>query len=149
MKVAKREIPPMAEGDMTPMIDMTFQLIAFFMVLINFSDAEQNQTINLPSSQLAIPPDKPFEFERTVQISNRGTVFFGGDEVPIAALGPLLARERVFLTQIKGATASEVTIIIRADAGAKVGQVQDVIKTCQDNQFEKFSLRAKSEEKGG
>lgn len=147
MKVAKRQISPMAEGDMTPMIDMTFQLIAFFMVLINFSDAEQNMQINLPSSELAIPPDKPFEFERTVQITKTGTVLFSGDEVPIAGLGPLLARERVFLTTIRKAAASEVTIIIRADGRAKVGQVQDVIKTCQDNQFEKFSLRAKAEEK--
>jgi biopolymer transport protein ExbD len=147
MKVAKRQIPPMAEGDMTPMIDMTFQLIAFFMVLINFSEAEQNMQINLPSSELAIPPDKPFEFERTVQITKTGTVLFSGDEVPIAALGPLLARERVFLTTIRKAVASDVTIIIRADGATKVGQVQDVIKTCQDNQFEKFSLRAKAEEK--
>ena len=38
---------------MTPMIDMTFQLIAFFMVLINFTEADQNQAINLPSSELA------------------------------------------------------------------------------------------------
>jgi len=29
-----------SEGDMTPMIDMTFQLIAFFMVLLNFSEAD-------------------------------------------------------------------------------------------------------------
>ena len=31
--------PPMAEGDLTPMIDMAFQLIAFFMVLINFTQS--------------------------------------------------------------------------------------------------------------
>jgi biopolymer transport protein ExbD len=147
MKVSKRQIPPMAEGDMTPMIDMTFQLIAFFMVLINFSEGEQNMQINLPASELAIPPDKPFEFERTVQITKNGTVLFSGDEVPIAGLGPLLARERVFLTTIRKAVASEVTIIIRADGATKVGQVQDVIKTCQENQFEKFSLRAKAEQK--
>jgi len=50
-----------AEGDMTPMIDMTFQLIAFFMVLVNFADADQNERIRLPSSELAKPPDRPFE----------------------------------------------------------------------------------------
>lgn len=37
-----------AEGDMTPMIDMTFQLIAFFMVLINFAEGDQDQRIKLP-----------------------------------------------------------------------------------------------------
>ena len=42
---------------MTPMIDMTFQLIAFFMVLVNFADADQNARIRLPSSELAKPAD--------------------------------------------------------------------------------------------
>ena len=145
MRLNKKGPPQMAEGDMTPMIDMTFQLIAFFMVLINFSDSEQNKSINLPSSELAIPPDKPFEHERTVQLTSSGTVLFGGDEVPLASLSPLLARERAFLTNIKNTPASDVTIIIRADESAKVGEVQDIIKACQENQFERFSLRAKSE----
>ena len=147
MRMNKKAPPELAEGDMTPMIDMTFQLIAFFMVLINFSDSEQNKSINLPSSELAIPPDKPFEHERTVQLTKTGTVLFGGDEVPLASLSSLLARERAFLTNIKNTPASEVTIIIRADSAAKVGEVQDIIKTCQENQFEKFSLRAKSTDK--
>ncbi|MEM1303854.1 MAG: biopolymer transporter ExbD, partial [Planctomycetota bacterium] len=45
MRVKKRKEMEAAEGDMTPMIDMTFQLIAFFMVLINFSEVEQDQRI--------------------------------------------------------------------------------------------------------
>jgi len=36
-KIKDATAPP--EPDMTPMIDMTFQLIAFFMVLINFSQS--------------------------------------------------------------------------------------------------------------
>ena len=39
----KRHKPTIHEGDLTPMIDMTFQLIAFFMVLINFTDTEQDE----------------------------------------------------------------------------------------------------------
>ena len=38
------------------MIDMTFQLIAFFMLVINFSDVEQDQRVQLPASELAKPP---------------------------------------------------------------------------------------------
>ena len=50
MKVKSKK-PDLAEGDLTPMIDMTFQLIAFFMVLINFSQTESNERVVLPSSQ--------------------------------------------------------------------------------------------------
>ena len=49
MKIKARG-PEFVELDYTPMIDMTFQLIAFFMILINFSDAEQDQRVQLPSS---------------------------------------------------------------------------------------------------
>ena len=45
----------LVEGDLTPMIDMTFQLIAFFMVLINFTEADQDERIKLPTSVLAKP----------------------------------------------------------------------------------------------
>ena len=54
---------------MTPMIDMTFQLIAFFMVLINFSDVEQDQRVNLPASELAKPPDTAYDEPITMQMT--------------------------------------------------------------------------------
>jgi len=47
--------PSTTDIDMTPMIDMTFQLITFFMFVMNFSEAEQDERIQLPSSQLAKP----------------------------------------------------------------------------------------------
>ena len=59
MRIRERKSAPAAEGDLTPMIDMTFQLIAFFMVLINFTEAEADQRVKLPESELAKPPDAP------------------------------------------------------------------------------------------
>ena len=53
----KSEKPDMAEGDLTPMIDMVFQLIAFFMVLINFAQTESNERVVLPSSCLLYTSD--------------------------------------------------------------------------------------------
>jgi len=131
---------------MTPMIDMTFQLIAFFMVLINFSDAEQDQRIKLPTSELAKPPDAPFESPLYLQLTKDGTVLFGGDEVPVAGLKPLLTRERQVIERNPEKSASAVTIIIRAHGEAKTGEVQEMIATCQETGFEKFALRAQQEE---
>ena len=71
------------EADMTPMIDMVFQLIAFFMVLINFTEAEQDDRIQLPASQLAKPPDQPFENQVTLQLTRDEHVIFAGDKVPL------------------------------------------------------------------
>ena len=149
MRIASRRGAGFAEGDMTPMIDMTFQLIAFFMVLINFSEADQNERIKLPSSELAKPPDAPLKTPITLQLTDRGTVIFGGNEVTVDGLKPLLMREKQILQARGDDSVRTATIIIRADRGAKTGQVQELIKICQSYAFEKFALRAKHQDTTG
>ncbi len=146
MRFSRQRDDERAEGDLTPMIDMTFQLIAFFMVLVNFSEAEQNERIKLPSSLLAKPPEVAAENPLTLQLTADGTVIFGGQEVPYRELPQLLKRERNYMVAL-GQDPSTTTVIIRADADAKAGVVQELIKMCQEEQFEKFALRAKQEER--
>jgi biopolymer transport protein ExbD len=133
-----------AEGDMTPMIDMTFQLIAFFMVLINFADGDQDQRIKLPSSELAKPPDAPIEAPLILQLTEQGLVLMGGDKVPIADM-PKYLRTEAEIIKRQEKPVGEVSVIIRADRGTKTGLVQELIKKCQEQKFEKFALRAKQE----
>lgn len=142
MRLRKKTGNSFAKGDMTPMIDMTFQLIAFFMVLINFTEADQNERIHLPASELAKPAEVPFESPITLQLTKQGTVLFIGEEVPLLEMKTLLRREKSVLTA-KGGDASKATIIIRADADAETGVVQELIEICQEAGFEKFALRAK------
>ncbi len=137
-----------AKGDMTPMIDMTFQLIAFFMVLINFTEAEQDDRIKLPNSELAKPPDAPFESPITLQLTEDDNVLFSGEIVPISGITVLLNREKSVL-QRQGKSPSGATIIIRADSQAKTGAVQQLIQHCQETGFEKFALRAVQQERDG
>jgi biopolymer transport protein ExbD len=54
--MAKRKIPPEPEGvkiDMTPMIDVVFQLLIFFMLIMDMSKA-QLEPLTLPSAKKAI-----------------------------------------------------------------------------------------------
>jgi len=133
------------EIDYTPMIDMTFQLIAFFMILINFSDAEADQRVQLPSSTIAKPPSSALETPITIQMVPDGKIIMNAQLLPDAkALRPFLMNEKGVM-ELRNQSAKEATIIIRADAKAKTGLVQQIIKTCQDVGFEKFTLRAKSE----
>ena len=132
------------EGDLTPMIDMTFQLIAFFMVLINFSQNEQNEKVQLPESELAKPPEGPLELPVTLHLTPNSNVIIGDQEVPIAGLGPFLIREANAL-RLQGKQAADATIIVRADRDAETGRVQELIQMCRENQFEKFALRAKED----
>jgi biopolymer transport protein ExbD len=141
MRVAKKEFSGIQEGDMTPMIDMAFQLIAFFTVMINFTESEQNALIKLPQSELAKPPDGPLEFPITIHLTSKGTAIMTGEEVYLEGLRPFLVREADVLS-LQGRPQSEATVIIRADKNAKTGDVQKLIEICQKNNFEKFALRA-------
>jgi biopolymer transport protein ExbD len=135
----------MVELDYTPMIDMTFQLIAFFMILINFTEADQDERVQLPSSVLAKPPEAPFEAPITIQMAKDGTVILSGQPYPdVNSIKPILNNEK-YILETKGATVGDATVIIRAHKDAKTGLVQDIIKVCQETGFEKFTLRAKSE----
>lgn len=145
MRFQVRRFGRPAEGDLTPMIDMTFQLIAFFMVLINFTEADQNEEIRLPSSVLARPPETPPEAPLTLQVTEQGEVLFGGSRLNLDTLRPQLIREREVMRRLDQNPAA-ATVIIRAHALSKAGLVQELVKLCQEIGFETFALRAKEEE---
>lgn len=134
------------EIDMTPMIDMTFQLIAFFMVLINFNEAEQNEKVQLPASVLAKPPEGPLEFPITLHVTKVGRVVLAGQEMPIEELPVYLGRETNELER-QGKSAKDGTVVVRADKSCPTGQVQKVIEVCQKARLEKFALRVKGDVK--
>ena len=144
MKI-KAHGPEFVEIDYTPMIDMTFQLIAFFMILINFSDGVQDERVQLPSSAIAIPPSTPLETPITIQMKRDGGIIMNGEVLTdVNALRPFLKNEK-YVLQTREQSEKDATIVIRAHRDAKTGRVQEIIKLCQEIGFEKFTLRAKSE----
>jgi biopolymer transport protein ExbD len=146
MRVKRGSNVGTVETDMTPMIDMTFQLIIFFMLAINFSEAEQDQRVRLPLSELAKPPEGAVVSPITIQLLSDGLVVMGSETTNLRGLDALLLREKQLLDRRKDAKVSDATIIIRGDREIKVGVVQEVIRACQQRGFEKFVLRAKQEE---
>jgi len=144
MKVKRANVEAV-ELDMTPMIDMTFQLIAFFMILINFDAGEQDESIQLPMSTLAKPPETALETPIVIQLNKAGQPILGGQTYgEINAIKPMLENEK-YVLQASDGSEKDATIVIRAHKDSKTGIVQEVIKLCQTVGFEKFTLRAKEE----
>jgi biopolymer transport protein ExbD len=141
----KTSDPSSTDIDMTPMIDMTFQLITFFMFVMNFSEAEQDDRIQLPMSQLAKPVDGPVEKPITLQLTSKGSVIYAGELIGLRDVSGYLEREKSVMIDA-GKEPNTATVIVRADGAAKTGEVQDIIKICQEKGFEKFALRAKYDE---
>lgn len=103
----KRFTAPDLTIDMTPMIDCTFQLITFFMLVINFESSEADERIKLPENALARPAASKFEDEIVLQIAVIGegeeaagpedvVVLYSGEELPLSAMEDRMARERRF-----------------------------------------------------
>lgn len=145
-----------AEADMTPMIDMTFQLIAFFMVLIRFSEENQNQSIHLPASEHAQPAKEDDQAcTLLLQVENDNSLSFYPEpkKYPIASketparlkkeLTMALEKDRVKRGADQPRLVKEVKVIIRSDESAESGAVQELMKICQiDLKLENYALRA-------
>ena len=139
-----RQTTDTREMDMTPMIDIVFLLIAFFIFLLNFSEAEQDERVKLPKSELAIPtkvmPAEPL----TLQIMADGTILFNGREYSSIDFPAALGRE-CRLYAYKKITPDQVTIFIRGDNRSPTGEVFDLAEECKQQGFDNFRFVAISE----
>lgn len=145
------------DPDMTPMIDIVFQLIAFFMIVTNFEQTQADERVKLPADELARPPLAPREQELVLNMgfirtpegvpTHQEPLIFrgGGDNFEVKNFGPQLEME-ARVAQAKQIDPKSVTVVIRADAEVPTGDVQQLIKLGQEAGFEKFALKAKSEE---
>lgn len=155
----KIKTPPsnVLEPDMTPMIDIVFQLIAFFMIVTNFEQTQADERVKLPANELARPPLAPREQELVLNMgfirAPDGTpthaeplIFRGaGNNFLVRDFGQQLELE-ARVAQAKKIDPKSMTVTIRADAEVPTGDVQQLIKIAQEAGFEKFALKAKSEE---
>jgi biopolymer transport protein ExbD len=144
MRIEKKQRAGAVEPDLTPMIDVTFLLISFFVMVINFSQSEQNDKVILPTSELARPPEEVISDPIIIHMTSQGTVVIGGDEIAVEVVRTRLNPELAVL-QLAGKTAADANIIIRGHRETPGGRVQDLINRCQEIGFEKFLLRVKEE----
>lgn len=143
------------EPDMTPMIDIVFQLLTFFMVAINFENTKADERVKLPKDALAKPPEgKPeqelvlnFGFNRVGgQATGEPVVFYNSEPVTLDRIRSRLEQEkRVTVAKLGEKGIAETTVLIRADGQTPTGQVQELIRMCQSVGYSKFSLRAEQD----
>jgi biopolymer transport protein ExbD len=120
------------------MIDMVFQLIAFFMILINFADADQDQRVQLPSSALAKPPQQPLAAPITIQMVRGGQIVMSGQLLPTPRPSSRCHREVCWDCKQEN---RRLTIIILPTR--RRNWAASIIQVCQEMGFEKFTLRTR------
>lgn len=144
------------EPDMTPMIDIVFQLLTFFMIAVNFENAKADERVKLPTDVLAKPPESKLDNELTLNVGyirrqdgsniSGPFIFYNGDPIALDKITPILQQEAaIFKAKATGdpeKALDDVSVNIRADAEVPTGMVQELIEKCQDSKFTKFSLKA-------
>ena len=157
MKLRKIEMG-FTEPDMTPMIDIVFQLLTFFMIAINFENTKADERVRLPKDTLAKPPSVKPEHELVLnfgykrdetgqRLSQIPTIFYNDRYVEVREIWDDIDQEQRVIGNIYGKeVVKDVTVLIRADSEVPTGLVQELIKLCQQAGFSKFSLRASTEE---
>lgn len=134
--------------DMTPMVDVAFLLLTFFMLTTQFKPPETVQ-IELPSSHSAFK--LPESDVMIITVSDSGKIFLGldtqqlrvrlfGDEARLSpsiqiepqSLADLLIQARIANPKLR--------TVISADVEAPYGTIEDVMNTLQKVKITRFNL---------
>ena len=142
-----------AEPNLTPLLDVVFQLITFFMLVINFSTENYDQRVRLPVAGSARPmedTERVSEDRLVLNVDSEGHLLIGGEVQPLhKALQTIKHQADLVKLNLKAAGAKidpakglPTTIIFRADQDCTFGTLNPLIKACQSNGFRKFVLKA-------
>jgi biopolymer transport protein ExbD len=136
-----------AQPNLTPILDMVFQLITFFMLVINFKNASMDHNLKLPVIGSAVPSTKGAEDVLVLNINEAGQVVVYGEIKDVekyvaseAETSRLTARRLIPGFRVSDELPTQV--VIRADRATPFHLLNRVMVTCQTNGFRQFSLKA-------
>ena len=117
--------------NLTPMIDIVFLLIIFFMVGTQFSELEQQFDID-PVVASHVAPMSSAPDPITVTVTRNGQILIGNEELTRSALlQRLTAAQENYAQQV---------VLIRGDRETMYQSIMDVMDTCRRAQIRGISL---------
>lgn len=109
--------------NMTPMIDVVFLLIIFFLVSSHLAQQETQLELALPAASTGGESADGGTERVTINLKADGTVLLGASEASLAQLGSRLAHERQRADL-------PLEVRIRADATIPFGEVKPALVAC-------------------
>ena len=120
---------------LTPLIDVVFLLLIFFLVTSEFEEEERRLDIVLPTATSAVPmTSKPREV--VIDIDNEGDLYISGKATDLSEL-------QLFLEAAVSNNPTNQTVIIRADRTTAFQPVVSVMDVCNRTGVSDYSVTTK------
>ena len=117
----RTEIEELPEVNLTPMIDVVFLLIIFFLVGTKFYELEREISVRLPETSDARPLTKPPQ-EVIINVSRDGTITVNRAELSVASLVSVLRSARTRYP--------DQAVLVRGDRESKHQMIVTVLGAC-------------------
>lgn len=131
LKTQTDELPVL---NLTPMIDVVFLLIIFFMAASKFAEVEADLDLKLPEVATAAPMTSAPK-QRTVSVEKDGQVELDGLGVSLAELTAKLAAAQSEYPQL--------SVVIRGDAACAFQHVAAALAACKDAHISELGITVK------
>lgn len=129
--------------NMTPLIDVVFQLLIFFLVSSHLAKQETQMTLPLPAAQGGREADPQSEHPRaTLNVLADGTLLLFGHHVPPKDLAARLA----LLVKDQG---GDVELRVRADRDVPYKHVEPLLVACTRAGLSNVTFAVVAESSGG
>ena len=122
MLIAAEEQQPTASIELTPLIDMVFLLLIFFLVATTFRQEEREMQIALPFASSSAPISTMMR-ELIVNVDVEGAIIVGGRPIDEEGLGRLIS-EAV-------AVNPDQKVTVRGDRGTAYANIVRVLDICK------------------
>lgn len=130
----RRSNPEAATINLTPMIDVVFLLVIFFMVGSKFDNGENRVQVNVPGvgdmRSMARLPD-----ERIVEVAADGSISLDGNVVTPGQLTATLRSQHAAYPALK--------VAVRGDASSSFERVADVLQMVRSAGVEQMGIATK------
>ena len=147
------ELESSGKPNLTPILDMVFQLITFFIMLASFRAVSIEASLNLPVVGSAKPVDTQGQNSLVIlNIDETGDLKVYGESKPIAsyiaeqAWVELLAA-RMNRDDLAAGKELPTIVVVRADRSTPFKLLNRVLQECQKNGFRRFALKAWDKER--
>ncbi|MBR3219052.1 MAG: biopolymer transporter ExbD [Thermoguttaceae bacterium] len=125
--------PKPAKMNLTPMIDVVFLLIIFFVVSNTMMQRERSMPIDLPSAAAADDDTESQTGKIIINIDAAGKLYYGAAEVTGEELKNTLQRERQ-------RSALPLEVRIRCDRTVPYSRIEPVLTLCAEAQIADISF---------